>query len=157
MKRGSHQKSTGSCICKEITLKLRTCYEECYWLVCRDMTWRMCCEQSWHKNVTGGRFILRYHEFSFSCPRLLDVLYSAVLLVKLNLICHVASKESRYRPTVLRTECWASRNGLMENYGETSCMKKFMIFFHGYTVHQRYQSFIGQLMHIHSLLKQLKL
>ena len=28
---------------------------------------------------------------------------------------------------------------------------------HGYTVHQRYQSFIVQLMHIHSLLKQLKL
>ena len=28
---------------------------------------------------------------------------------------------------------------------------------HGYTVHQRYQSFVVQLMHIHSLLKQLKL
>ena len=28
---------------------------------------------------------------------------------------------------------------------------------HGYTVHQRYQSFTVQLMHIHSLLKQLKL
>ena len=30
-------------------------------------------------------------------------------------------------------------------------------YLHGYTVHQRYQSFTVQLMHIHSLLKQLKL
>ena len=34
---------------------------------------------------------------------------------------------------------------------------RLSIVLHGYTVHQRYQSFIVQLMHIHSLLKQLKL